>query len=269
MGVLQRAAHVARRPMQSARYRSRRRVDRFTMAPDVAALQAPRGDLTDLFFAHDGRLLTKWVHYLGVYERHLDPFRSGFPVDGGTRPLRLLEIGVLQGGSMQLWRKYLGPDAVIFGVDVDPRCAGFDGTEGRVRIGSQADQGFLRAVVEEMGGVDVVIDDGSHRAKDQRLSFDALFPLLSFGGLYIAEDTHTSYWPWEYSGGLRRPGTFVEVAKGLVDGMHAWYYGWPHSRRNRWAKTEISAVSFYDSMVVIEKNRRQAPGMVNVGTPAR
>ena len=268
MGAFQRAVDTARRPLSSARYRSRRRVDQFAMAPEAAALQAPTGALSDLFFGHDGRLVTKWVHYLGVYDRHLAPYRGGFGVDSGTRPLRLLEIGVLQGGSLQLWRKYLGPDAVIFGIDVDPRCAQFDGPDGRVRIGSQADGSFLRRVVEEMGGVDVVIDDGSHRARDQRASFEVLFPLLSFGGLYIAEDVHTSYWPWEYSGGYRRPGTFIELAKGLVDGMHAWYHRFPQSRRNRWAKTEISCVAFYDSVVVIEKNQRQAPGRVNVGTPS-
>ncbi len=46
-----------------------------------------------------------------------------------------------------------------------------------------------------MGGVDVVLDDGSHIATLQRISFEALFPMLPDGGLYIIEDTHTAYWP--------------------------------------------------------------------------
>jgi hypothetical protein len=116
--------------------------------------------------------------------------------------------------------------------------------------------------------VDIVIDDGSHRAADQRISFDTLFPLLSFGGLYMVEDLHASYWRSGFSGGYRRPGTFIQVAKGLVDGMHAWYHRWPQSPRNRRAKTEISSVSFYDSMVVIEKTLRRRPQQVNIGTPA-
>jgi hypothetical protein len=235
----------------------------------VALDRAPGGPLADLFFAHDGRLIHKWVHYLEIYERHLGAYRDGFPLPDGTRrPLRLLEIGVSQGGSLQLWRKYFGPEATIFGIDVDPRCAALDNPETRVRIGSQADSAFLATVIDEMGGVDVVIDDGSHRARHQRASFDALFPRLSFGGLYLAEDLHTSYWAFEFAGGYRRPGTFIEVSKGLVDGMHSWYHRWPISHRARRAKTEIFSVCFYDSIVVIEKRHRDQPVVVKVGRPS-
>lgn len=240
----------------------------FQVDPTTALAQATPGPLTDLFFAHDGRLIHKWVHYLEIYERHLAPYRDGFPLPDGTRrPLRLLEIGVSQGGSLQLWRKYFGPEAVIFGIDVDERCAALDEPETRVRIGSQADSAFLNSVVAEMGGVDVVIDDGSHRAPHQRASFDVLFPSLSFGGLYIAEDLHTAYWALDFSGGYRRPGTFIEVSKSLVDGMHAWYHRWPISRRARRAQSEIFSVCFYDSVVVIEKRRRERPTVVKVGRP--
>ena len=86
---------------------------------------------------------------------------------------------------------------VIFGIDVDPKCAAFDGT-AVVRIGSQDDPKFLRDVAAEMKGIDVVLDDGSHVGRHQRASFDVLFPLLSDGGIYIIEDVCTSYWPhWE------------------------------------------------------------------------
>ena len=97
----------------------------------------------------------------------------------------MLEIGVAQGGSLALWRKFLGDEAVIFGIDIDPKCAAFDGSGGRVRIGSQDDPKFLRDVAAEMKGIDVVLDDGSHIGRHQRASFDVLFPLLSDGGIYI------------------------------------------------------------------------------------
>jgi hypothetical protein len=260
------------RPVRRRTFRLKRRLRRrtpnslFQVGPAAALAQATPGPLTDLFFAHDGRLIDKWVHYLEIYERHLAAYRDGFPLPDGTRrPLRLLEIGVFQGGSLQLWRKYFGPDATIFGIDRDERCAAFDGPETRVRIGSQSDAPFLRNVVDEMGGVDIVIDDGSHRGRHQRASFDALFPELSFGGLYIAEDLHTSYWPLDYAGGYRRPGTFIEVSKSLVDGLHGWYHRWPISRRARRAKTEIFSVCFYDSVVVIEKRHRDRPAIAKVG----
>lgn len=65
-------------------------------------------------------------------------------------PLKLLEIGVSYGGSLRLWRKYFGPDAVIFGIDIDRKCSKFNGQDAQVRIGSQADRVFLEKTVAEM-----------------------------------------------------------------------------------------------------------------------
>lgn len=158
------------------------------------------GGFADLFFEHDGRLVQKYVHYLPIYEKYFAGRRG--------QPVRFLEIGVAQGGSLQLWRKYFGANAVIFGVDIVKQCRTVADPDVQVRIGSQRDPLFLKAVVEEMGGVDIVVDDGSHQASDQRITFETLFPLLSDGGVYIVEDLHTAYW-FSYGGGLRRTGTFV------------------------------------------------------------
>ena len=51
-----------------------------------------------------------------------------------------------------------------------------------------------------MGGVDIVLDDGSHHMHDVKSSFDYLYPILNVGGIYIIEDLHTSYWR-RYGGG--------------------------------------------------------------------
>lgn len=127
-----------------------------------------------------------------------------------------------------------------------------------VRIGDQSDPDFLRAVVQSMGGVDVVLDDGSHVSKHQRTSFDVLFPLLSEGGLYVIEDTHTSYWA-SYHGGFRRPGTAIQTAKSLVDGMHKWYFRTPLGRRSMMARDSVSSITFYNSVVAIRKGRQVRP----------
>jgi hypothetical protein len=209
-------------------------------------------DLSRLFFSHNGRRTHKWGQYLPVYERHFSSFRN--------KPVKLLEIGVCHGGSLQLWQKYFGSDATIFGIDIDPRAKiGDDGTVS-VRIGSQADPLFLKSVVTEMGGVDIVIDDGSHIASHQRISFETLFPLLSDGGLYLAEDLHTSYWR------IRRKGSFIEEMKLLIDDIHFWY----HQKPQRFSKSHLNvgAIHFYDSMVVIEKRKVSRPYHMAVGTPS-
>ncbi|MGH6912055.1 MAG: class I SAM-dependent methyltransferase, partial [Phenylobacterium sp.] len=168
----------------------------------------------------------------------------------------MLEIGVSQGGSLGMWRSYFGPEATIFGVDVDPACAERFDPPNQVRIGSQDDPAFLRSVVSEMGGLDIVLDDGSHVAPHQETSFRTLFPLLATGGLYIIEDTHTAYWP-TYDGGYRRRGTAIELAKVLIDDMHAFYHGRPEVLASR---SEVGAVLIFDSIIVIEKVDRPRPG---------
>jgi hypothetical protein len=198
---------------------------------------ATGGDMAQMFYSHDGRLAHKWDHYQGIYDRHLARFC-------GTAS-KFLEIRVSHSGLLQIWRKYFGPNATIFGVDVDPRCSVVDDPPSiNVRIGSQTDVASLRSVVAEMGDIDVVLDDGSHYFAHQRATFDALFPLLSAEGVYIVEHLQTNYWRGRYQGGWRLRSTFLEQMKDLIDDMNAWW----HTRRQRRpdAHRIVDAVHFYN-----------------------
>jgi hypothetical protein len=222
---------------------------------DEALARVPEvlSPLEALFYGNSDRVVTKWPHYLPIYEQLFSRFRG--------RPVRMLEIGVQFGGSLGLWRRYFGPDAVLFGIDIDPECANRVKAPEQVRIGSQADPAFLRDVVAEMGGLDIVLDDGSHIASHQRMSFETLWPLLAEGGVYAIEDMHSSYWPkWE--GGFRTPGTAIELVKGLIDDMHGWFHGKPH----QWApREEVGSILVGDSIAGIAKVRRPPPGYVAMG----
>ena len=68
--------------------------------------------LFQYFDNNSGRFIYKWYHYFGVYERHFGAYRN--------RPIRLLEFGVYQRGSLQMWKHYFGPQAQIIGVDINP-----------------------------------------------------------------------------------------------------------------------------------------------------
>lgn len=211
-------------------------------------------ELARMVFEKHGRVVDKWTHYPAVYDRHFSKYR-------GTG-IKMLEIGVFKGGSLELWRDYFGPSATIFGVDINPDCKNFVDAPNQVRIGSQDDHEFLKSVVSEMGGVDIILDDGSHIASHQSASFRALFPLLKTGGLYCIEDVHTAYWPGSYEGGYQRPGTAIELAKGIIDDMHSWY----HAQGEQWVPaTEVLAVHVYDSICVIEKGQKKRPESIRVG----
>ena len=126
----------------------------------------------------------KWSHYFPIYETIFGPIR--------TEPLRILEIGIWRGASLQLWRQYFEhPQTIIVGVDISPECARFDApTDGvHVRIGSQADPEFLKRVVDEFGPFDLIIDDGSHHSSHIIASFNCLYADgLKDSGIYFVED---------------------------------------------------------------------------------
>jgi hypothetical protein len=137
------------------------------------------------------------VHnYTDIYAAYLDHLRD--------EPINFLEIGLgvtgdawqanvahgrneTGGASIKTWYDYF-PKATVYGVDINP--ASFLDND-RTRT-FQLDQGN-RAQLEEFAdkaGVefDVIIDDGSHRADHQQLTFSVLFPRLAPGGLYFIED---------------------------------------------------------------------------------
>ena len=70
--------------------------------------------------------------------------------------------------------------------------------------------------------------------------------------MYLVEDLHTAYWD-EFEGGLRRPGSFIETIKGLIDELNA-----DHSRGELsptdFTRTTLS-MHLYDSVCVFEKGR--------------
>ncbi|WP_371228252.1 class I SAM-dependent methyltransferase [Roseovarius sp. 2305UL8-3] len=218
------------------------------VAKDIKEKYGFSGKLATLFKNNKGAVVHKWHHYIPIYDKYLSRYRG--------KSFKMLEIGVSKGGSIQLWRAYFGEDATIYGIDIDPNCAQFDGQYGQVRIGSQDDPDFLRAVIEEMGGVDVIIDDGSHRMDHIRTSLDTLFPLLAEDGIYLVEDLHTAYWP-EFGGGPLENMNFFRTIGGMIDDMHKWY----HDEQPQVPSTAgyVKAIHIHDSIAVLEKAKIVPP----------
>jgi hypothetical protein len=158
-----------------------------------------------------GTSLTNGHTISQIYEQHLSRFRN--------RPALLWEIGVGEGGSLQLWKRYLGPSVQLVGLDIlDKLSIGED--QIAVRVGDQSDTTFLQSVISEFGRPDAVIDDGSHVMEDVVSTFRYLYPHIAPGGVYTVEDILTSYWV-EYRGGLRKPESFIEVATDHSDDLNA------------------------------------------------
>jgi hypothetical protein len=207
--------------------------------------------LTQTYFGHEGALIDKWEQYLEVYRIELSRF-----VEKGN-PVRLLEIGVQNGGSLELWAKYLPPQSTIIGIDIDPKVGqlSFDDNIS-VFVCDIKDEKRVSQIVGS-DEFDIIIDDGSHRYEDVIGGFRFLFSRLAPGGLYIAEDLHTSYWA-EY-GGLRQRSSSIQWFKNLIDALNADHLELGGELSEQ-ALTELRAygrwiarITFYDSVVVVEK----------------
>ena len=217
--------------------------------------------LLNYFVRNGGRVIHKWVHYFEAYHRVMNPFRA-------KKQVFFLEIGIQNGGCAAMWREYFGPESLKYvGVDIDPRCAEL-GKEGyEIVIGDQGDPAFWKAFRETHSRFDIILDDGGHTMDQQRVTFLELFPILSDGGIFVIEDTHTSYIPG-FGGGIKRPGSFIEFVKNLIDEMHGWYFqGDDELARNNTCRL-IHSITFFDSIVVIEKRLKNPPlslGFGNIG----
>jgi hypothetical protein len=219
-----------------------------------AAFENPLGEY---FLRNPGRQIHKWHHYFEIYHRHLERFRGRSPV--------VIEFGVQHGGSMQMWREYFGPGAQIVGVDIDARCSSGQEESIEIVIGDQADRNFLASLRQRYPRVDVVIDDGGHTMEQQLATFQELYLHLQPQGVYICEDLHTSYFP-SFGGGFRRPDTFIEFAKGLVDWLNGWYCTEPGQELNAFPRS-THGMHFYDSMLVLEKRPMEQPRHSRTGKP--
>jgi 23S rRNA U2552 (ribose-2'-O)-methylase RlmE/FtsJ len=117
----------------------------------------------EVFYNHNGRLIHKWDHYFEIYEKYLCKYKG--------KKVNILEIGISHGGSLELYKKYLGDQAMIYAIDINPECQQFEDSNTKIFIGSQSDQDFLNKVISQLPPLDVVIDDGGHTMIQQKVSF--------------------------------------------------------------------------------------------------
>ncbi len=215
-----------------------------------SSIKPQMNDFETFFEQHTGRLIHKWHHYFEIYERHFSRFRG--------KQINIVELGVSQGGSLQMWREYFGPLTKIWGVDINPNCKQFEDSNTIITIGDQEDRNFLKTFAASLPPIDILIDDGGHTMRQQINTFEELLGVVQPNGVYLVEDLHTSYWK-RWGGGYRKAGTFIEYSKSFIDKLNAW-----HSEER--AKFDVSAftrsvssIHYYDSVMVLEKKPMAQP----------
>lgn len=190
--------------------------------------------------------------YMSHYQAHLNSFKY--------KKVRLLEIGVggykradRGGCSLRMWKRYF-PFGKVYAIDIYDKSPQ---EENRIKIfkGSQVDLDFLDKVVNAIGNpIDIIIDDGSHINAHVITSFQYFFPKLNDGGIYIVEDTQTSYRE-DYGGdstNLDAPQTMMNFFKNILDFINHEHFSQAISKINIHYQA-INSIHFYNNLIFIHK----------------
>ena len=202
----------------------------------------------ELFNEHTGESILKWSNYGDIYDKHFAKFRD--------QPINILEIGVLRGGSMRIWEKYF-PKANVFGIDINEECLQYQSDRTKIFIGDQSDVSFLRNIKAKIPRIDILIDDGSHRAKDQKITFDEMYYHVRKPGIYLIEDIELNYWP---SKDKDKPENFMTYMKNKIDELNIRRTmsrkvseSYPFKDTQVRFNNSTNSICFYENMVVLEK----------------
>ena len=211
------------------------------------------------FFSQDEKdLLNAWIntgcysvkmnHYFSIYSELLREFRG--------KKCTLVEVGVLDGGSLHAWRKYLGKNAEIIGIDLNPNAKRFEKEGFRIFIGDQSDVNFWNYFYSKINSIDVLIDDGGHASHQQITTLICALNNISKKALIIVEDTHSNF--FTHLNQFEGENTFLNYSKQVTDNLTLRQV-FNTSRPERFPKLlntdsldqfkNVKSVSFYNGIV--------------------
>jgi cephalosporin hydroxylase len=175
-------------------------------------------ELQEMYAEHAGKVSDKWSIYLSKYNSIFNRYRD--------KPIRFLEIGIQNGGSLEVWSRFFPNARKIIGCDINQECALLEYDDPRivVIVGDANTNETQTDVLEQSPVFDLIIDDGSHRSGDILRSFSRYFPILEDGGMFVIEDLHCSYWQ-EYEGGLFYPFSSITFFKRIVNIVNHEHWG--------------------------------------------
>ncbi|QWC95508.1 class I SAM-dependent methyltransferase [Polynucleobacter paneuropaeus] len=186
-------------------------------------------------------LSLKHSTYFQVYEELLTQYKN--------TAFTFVEVGILNGGSLFMWREFFGNKARIIGIDLNPLAKKWEKDGFEIFIGSQSSPQFWDQFFKEVGMIDVLLDDGGHTEEQQIITTSHCIPFINDGGMLIIEDVQTSYLkaagnPSKYS--------FISYAKNIVDAINSRNPQVNISENS--LKKRIYSATFYDSIVAFKIN---------------
>ena len=187
----------------------------------------------------------KWDKYFDSYEKLFKNYRN--------KKIIFVEIGIQNGGSLDIWSKYFSKDSTIIGIDINPDCKKFERDNIKIFIGNQSDENFWLDFFNKIGKVDIILDDGGHTNLDQITTLVNCFKNINDGGLFITEDTHTSYIK-EYNSNKKF--SFINLSKKIIDDIN-FRNNEKFNQFNFSLSKHIYSVQFFESIVAFEIDKKK------------
>ena len=177
----------------------------------------------------------KHTTYFPVYDHLLSKYLD--------KDITFVEVGILEGGSLFMWKELFGDNARIIGIDINNGALRWieDGFE--IFIGSQSDPKFWKDFYSKVGKIDVLLDDGGHSFEQQIVTVSESVNNINDGGTIIIEDVSTSYLK-EYGGPSKH--SFSSYAKNISDGIMYRNFNFNNSNSN---ERNIWNVQFFESII--------------------
>lgn len=185
----------------------------------------------------------KHTNYFQIYDELLLKF-VGLPVT-------FLEIGILDGGSLFMWRDFLGDNARIIGVDLNPAATKWREHGFEIFIGDQSNPDFWKDLYGEIGDIDILLDDGGHRNDQQLTTVQCSLANIRDGGLIIVEDTQTSFMKFESF----KKFSFVNLLIGKIALLYARSSDLK-IKESAYSKC-VHSIQFFESICVLHIDRRK------------
>ena len=206
-------------------------------------MNTPSG--SNLFNYYNESPLTshKWESYFDIYEELLNEYKN--------QNITFVEVGVHNGGSLFMWKKFFGKNSRIIGIDLNPNAKELEQYGFEIFIGSQGDSNFWTDFYKEIGDIDILLDDGSHNYYDQLLTLQNSISNIRDNGLIIVEDTHTSFMK---KFGYKTTKTFVDFTPRILLNMHKKH---PYTEipKEKSIYDSIYKISNYESITAFHINK--------------
>ncbi len=171
------------------------------------------------------------------------------------KKITFVEIGVLSGGSLFMWKDYFGKDARIIGVELNPEAKKFEKEGFEIYIGNQSDENFWKGFFDKVGEVDIVLDDGGHTNFQQIVTCCSCIPSIKENGIMVVEDVFHSYGLSYGAKGFFNPSkySFINFCKKSIDDIN---FRFPNSKKFRFSLNRfIYSIEFFESIVAFKINK--------------